>query len=183
MTGDPTGAYYRYAFTRPRQDFFPDYPKYGVWKKSYMLTSRDFGPTVEYGISVYALEKNKMIAGNPKARAVKFFLDSDVVPLNLIGDGLLPADLDGTRQPKEDAAIPIVGTQDDGGGYGATFDALNIWELRIKWNANPEASLTLAAQLPVAAFDSIFPCAPTARDCLPQPGITDPDAVPGHPVL
>ena len=31
------------------------------------------------------------------------------------------------------------------------------------------------AQLPVAAFDSIFPCAPTSRDCLPQPGITDPD--------
>ena len=27
----------------------------------------------------------------------------------------------------------------------------------------------------MAAFDSIFPCAPTSRDCLPQPGITDPD--------
>ena len=26
----------------------------------------------------------------------------------------------------------------------------------------------------MAAFDSIFPCAPTSRDCLPQPGITDP---------
>ena len=32
----------------------------------------------------------------------------------------------------------------------------------------------LATQLPVAAFDSIFPCAPTSRDCLPQPGITNP---------
>ena len=180
QTGDPTGAYYRYAFaTQPDPElpggtFFPDYPKYGVWKKSYVLTTRDFGDVSGYGISVYALEKNKMIAGNPKARAVQFFLDSNVVPLNLMGDGLLPADIDGTRQPKEDAAIPIVGTQDDGGGYGATFDALNIWELRIMWNANPEASLTLAAQLPVAAFDSIFPCAPTSRDCLPQPGITDP---------
>ena len=29
-------------------------------------------------------------------------------------------------------------------------------------------------QLPVASFDSVFPCAPTSRDCLPQPGITDP---------
>jgi hypothetical protein len=34
--------------------------------------------------------------------------------------------------------------------------------------------LVLNTQLPVASFDSIFPCAPTARDCLPQPGITDP---------
>ncbi len=55
VTGDPTGPYYRYAFSAG--PFFPDYPKYGVWKKSYVLTSRDFGPTVEYGISVYALEK------------------------------------------------------------------------------------------------------------------------------
>ena len=30
-------------------------------------------------------------------------------------------------------------------------------------------------QLPTAPFDSIFPCAPTARDCLPQPGIVNPD--------
>ena len=40
---------------------------------------------------------------------------------------------------------------------------------------NPTASLVFKTQLPVAAFDSIFPCAPTARDCLPQPGITDPN--------
>jgi hypothetical protein len=100
QTGDPTGAYYRYAFSSG--EFFPDYPKYGVWKKSYVLTSRDFGPPLEYGISVYALEKNKMIAGDPKARAVHFFLDSAVVPINLIGDGLLPADIDGTRLPKEE---------------------------------------------------------------------------------
>ncbi len=170
-TGDPTGSYYRYAFTSG--EFFPDYPKYGVWKKSYLLTSRDFGPTTEYGISVYALEKNKMIAGNPNARAVKFFLDSAVVPINLIGDGLLPATIDGTRQPKEDAAIPVIGTQDDGGPYGATSDALNVWDLFIKWKAKPEASIVFRGSLPVAPFDSIFPCTPTSRDCLPQPGITN----------
>jgi hypothetical protein len=171
QTGDPTGAYYRYAFTSG--NFFPDYPKYGVWTNSYILTSRDFGPTVEYGISVYALEKNKMLAGNPKARAVKFFLDSDVIPLSLMGDGLLPPDIDGTRRPQDHVPAPIIGTQDNDSPYGATFDALNIWDLRVKWNATPEASLSLAAQLPVAAFDSIFPCAPTSRDCLPQPGITN----------
>jgi hypothetical protein len=93
-----------------------------------------------------------------------------VVPLSLIGDGLLPADIDGTGQPTEDAPAPIVGTQDDNASYGATFDALNIWELSVQWNADPEASIVLKTQLPVASFDSIFPCAPTSRDCLPQPG-------------
>jgi len=177
-TGDPTGSYYRYAFiTQPDPDggyFFPDYPKYGVWRDSYALTTRDFGTVDGYGISVYALEKNKMVDGNPNARAVQFFLDSDVVPINLIGDGLLPADIDGKQKPKNEVTIPIVGTQDDGGPYGATFDALNIWDLDVKWRSRPTASLILKTQLPVAEFDSIFPCAPTSRDCLPQPGITNP---------
>jgi hypothetical protein len=184
QTGDPTGAYYRYAFITSQagstSTFFPDYPKYGVWTDSYALTSRDFGSQDEYGISVYALEKNKMVNGQP-ARAVHFFLDGndpDVLPL--VGDGLLPADVDGKQKPKTDTTIPIVGTQDDNASYGATFDALNIFDLSVKWRSTPIASLELNAQLPTAAFDSIFPCGvvpgslpPSSRDCLPQPGITD----------
>src|SRR5438093_1235856 len=173
-TSDPTGSYYRYAFETGHFQFFPDYPKYGNWPDSYVLTTREFGPTVEYGIGVYALEKNKMINGEP-ARAVNFFLDGndpDILPL--VGDGLLPADVDGKQKPKTDTTIPLVGTQDDGASYGATFDALNIWDLNVKWRSTPIASLVLNTQLPTAPFDSIFPCAPTSRDCLPQPGITNP---------
>jgi hypothetical protein len=177
-TGDPTGTYYRYAFiTQPDTEdggyFFPDYPKYGVWTDSYVMTTRDFGFDNKYGISVYGLEKNKMLNGQP-ARAVQFFLDSDVVPLNQIGDGLLPADIDGKQKPMNDAAIPIVGTQDDDYVYGAEFDALNIWDFRVKWHSTPTASLVLKTQLPVAEFDSNYPCGPS-RGCLPQPGITNPD--------
>jgi hypothetical protein len=107
---------------------------------------------------------------------VSFFLDgNDPEILPLVGDGLLPADIDGRQKPRADAAIPIVGTQDDDATYGATFDALNIWDLRVKWRSTPKASLELNTQLPTAAFDSVFPCGPGSRDCLPQPGITDPD--------
>jgi hypothetical protein len=171
-TGDPTGSYYRYAFSTGLN--FPDYPKYGNWTDSYVITTREFGPTVEYGIGVYALEKNKMVNGQP-ARSVSFFIDgNDPALLPLVGDGLLPADVDGKQKPKTDSTIPLVGTQDDGGGYGATFDAVNIWDLTVKWRSTPIASLELNTQLPTAPFDSIFPCAPTSRDCLPQPGITNP---------
>ncbi len=173
-TPDPTGPYYRYAFTTGYN--FPDYPKYGMWTDSYVITTREFGiqdPSI-YGIGVYALEKNKMINGDPSARAVSFLLKDGEVPLNLIGDGLLPADVDGKQKPKTDTAIPLVGTQDDGAGYGGTSDALNIWDLWVKWRSTPTASLDFAAQLPVASFDSVFPCAPTSRDCLPQPGISNP---------
>ena len=54
---------------------------------------------------MYALEKNKMVNGEPNARAVQFFLETDVtpngtVPLALVGDGLLPPDMDGNRHPE-----------------------------------------------------------------------------------
>ncbi len=171
QTGDPTGAYFRYAFLAG--PFFPDYPKYGNWPHTYILTSRDFGNDGSYGISVYGLERDKMVLGDPNARSVHFFLNQADVGLNLVGDGLLPPDLDGSALPTSSVPAPIVGTQDDDAPYGATSDALNIWDFSVKWKAKPVASITLAAQLPVAPFDSIFPCSPTSRDCLPQPGITD----------
>jgi hypothetical protein len=179
QTNDPTGAYYRYAFPTqedthiPGTYYFPDYPKYSVWKDSYILTTRDFGDGGGYGISVYALEKNKMVNGQSKARAVQFFLDSDVVPIYLMGDGLLPADVDGKTKPRNDAPMPIIGTMDNNfAPYGAQSDALNIFELDVLWNINPSASFKLAAQLPVASFDSVFPCPGGGRRCLPQPGAT-----------
>ena len=173
QSGDPTGAYYRYAFTTGFN--FPDYPKYGVWTHSYLIATREFGNNGEYGIGVYGLERNKMIQGDPDARVVSFFLNgNDRAILPLVGDGLLPADIDGKQKPSGDAPAPLVGTQDDRAFYGATFDALNVWEFNVKWRSSPTASITLKAQLPVASFDSIFPCAPSSsRDCLPQPGIVN----------
>jgi hypothetical protein len=164
-TSDPTGSYYRYAFsTGPN---FPDYPKYGNWTDSYVITTREFGPTVEYGIGVYGLEKNKMVNGEP-ARSVRFFIDgNDPSLLPLVGDGLLPADVDGKQKPKTDSSIPIIGTQDDGAGYGGTFDALNIWDLNVKWRSTPIATLSLNTQLPTAVRLDLPVRALTSRDCLP----------------
>src|SRR5690606_9599524 len=35
-TSDPTGTYYRWAFTTGSN--FPDYPKYGVWSNAYVIS-------------------------------------------------------------------------------------------------------------------------------------------------
>jgi len=187
QTGDPTGAYFRYAFVwgGPTWDCFPDYPKYSVWTDSYLLTSRDFGPCPgaigpsNYGISVAALERQKMIDGDPTARMVRFFLDSNVMPTYLMGDGLLPADVDGWAQPRDGAPAPIIGSMNEGALYDAPFDALNIFELSVNWGDPSAASLVLAKQLPVASFTSTFPCTDTVtpnasqtRSCIPQPGTT-----------
>lgn len=167
---DPTGTYYRYAFsTGPN---FPDYPKYGVWPDSYFISTREFGPGNAPYIGAYALEKKKMIAGDPAPRAVSFVLPLGDTP-HLLGDGLLPTDWDGPRRPAPGTPNWFVGTQDDDGPYGAPFDALNVYEFRMDWEPTPQASFGLAAQLPVAEFDSAFPCAPTSRNCIAQPGTTN----------
>jgi len=171
-TGDATGAYYRYAFSTGVN--FPDYPKYGVWSDTYTLTTREFGPTSEYGIGVYGLEKSKMLKGKT-ARVTSFFIDGNVpANLPLVGDGLLPADIDGDTPPPAGSAIPLVGSQDDDWSYGATSDALNVWNFKVKWTSPVKSSLKLADQLAVKPFDSNFPCSPDSRDCLAQPGITNP---------
>jgi hypothetical protein len=172
-SGDPTGSYFRYAFSTGEN--FPDYPKYGVWPNAYFLSTREFAPDDSFAaVGAYALERNRMIQGNPDARMAKFLLPPGDTPY-LPGDGLLPSDLDGKRQPPAGSPNFFVGTQDDGGPYGAPFDAINMWRYSVTWGARPTASFVQSAQLPVAGFDSIFPCnpPPDTRDCIPQPGTTN----------
>jgi hypothetical protein len=165
---DPTGTYFRYAFSTGLN--FPDYPKYGVYPDSYFLSTREFAPDNSFaGIGAYALEKSRMLAGDPNARAISFLLPPGDHP-NLTGDGLLPTDWDGAKPPKKGTPNWFVGTQDDGGPNGATFDALNVFEFNVDWRPTPRATFGLAAQIPVAPFDSIFPCTPGTRNCIPQPG-------------
>ena len=109
-----------------------------------------------------------MIRGNPDARMVKFLLTPGTTRY-LPGDGLLPSDLDGTTLPPDGSPNYFVGTMDDGAGRGAPFDGLNIFQFSVTFGGHPTGSFTLAAQLPVAPFDSIFPCHPTSRSCIPQP--------------
>src|SRR5918999_863698 len=166
-TADPTGSYYRYAFsTGPN---FPDFPKYGVWPNAYFATTREFGQVDFAGIGVYALERAKMLRGSPTARAVSVLVPPGDQPW-ITGDGWLPSDWDGTRRPPAGSPNYIVGTQDDEGPYGAPFDAINLFTFDVSWGPTPTATFTGPTTLPVAEFDSIYPCTPPgSRNCIPQP--------------
>ena len=167
-TGDPTGAYYRYAFSTGLN--FPDYPKYGVWPNAYFLSTREFSPDDSFaGIGAYALERRRILRGDPDARVVQFLIPPGSQRW-LLGDGLLPSDLDGTALPPDGSPNYFVGTMDVDARRGAPFDGLNIFSFAVTWSAHPTGSFTLTAQLPVDAFDSIFPCDPSStRSCIPQP--------------
>ncbi|MGH3079934.1 MAG: hypothetical protein ACRDNH_02210, partial [Gaiellaceae bacterium] len=168
QTGDPTGAYFRYAFTTGQN--FPDYPKYGVMPNGLFITAREFRGGQET-IGIYAINRQQLVAGDPNTQIVGFQLNK---PEYLVGDGLLPADLDGPLHPPAGSPEYVVGSMDDDAGDHASFDALNMFHLNVDWSNPAAATFSFVKHVPIAQFDTIYPCAPTARDCLPQPGITNP---------
>lgn len=168
-TDDPLGSYTRYAFSTGAN--FPDYPKYGLMPEGLFITTREFDPNDNESIGIYAINRRKLLGGEPDPEIVSFQLTG---PPQLVGDGLLPADLDGKRMPPPGSPEYIVGSMDDDAFDGAPFDALNVFHLNVNWARPEAATFELVKQVPIAEYDTNFPCGPTSRDCIPQPGITNP---------
>jgi hypothetical protein len=157
QTSDPLGTYFRWAFSTAT---FPDYPKYGVWPNAYLISTREVNASL---IGAYAIDRQQMIAGNPAPALVQF-----TVPVNQFsGDGLLPADLDGSTPPPLNAPGYYLGSMDNGGPYGAAEDALSLWEFNINFAVPASSTFTLVDTIPIAPYDTIFPC--DGRSCIPQP--------------
>ena len=162
-TSDPTGSYYRWAVSNGTK--FPDYPKYGVWTDGYYISTRDFdGPYVSVG--VYALKREDMVAGNPNPTIVYMFEDRTSNSWR-VGDGLLPADIDGSILPPLGAPQYFLGTMDDGASYGAAEDALLLWQYDVDFDTPENSTFTLTDTLSIGPFDTIFPCS-GGRSCIPQ---------------
>lgn len=156
-TSDPLGSYHRWAFVTAT---FPDYPKYGVWPNAYLISTREVNAGV---IGAYAIDRAQMIAGNPSPPLVQF-----TVPVNQFsGDGLLPADIDGDALPPPNSPAYYIGSMDNGGPYGATEDALSLWEFNINFAVPASSTFEVVATIPIAPYDTIFPC--NGRSCIPQP--------------
>jgi hypothetical protein len=173
QTSDPTGRYFRYAFKTEGKNF-PDYPKYGVMPNGLFITTREFEHSTAGGneiLGIYAINRRQLVAGDPNTQFVRFDLNQ---PVYHVGDGLLPADLDGTRQPPAGSPEYFAGSMDDDAGDHAPFDALNLFRLDVDWRNPSAATFGFIKSVPIAEYDTIFPCGPSSRDCLPQPGITDP---------
>src|SRR5687768_18578077 len=100
QTGDPTGAYHRYAF-----DISPgmnDYPKIGVWSDGYYAMFHEFNPSF-VGTRVLAFEKDKMIQGLP-AQFVKFVL---MPPVGQTWFTVQPPHIEGLAGPPAASPAPF----------------------------------------------------------------------------
>lgn len=161
QTGDPTGAWYRYAFQISATKL-NDYPHFGVWPDGYYMSVNQFAGTAWGGAGVVAFERDKMLQGL-SAQAVYFDLYS--IDPNL--GGMLPSDLDG---PAPAAGTPNYFVQADDNGFGYPQDQLEVWQFSVNWTTPSASSFTQVGLLPTAAFDSDM-CA-GSRNCIPQSGTT-----------
>ncbi|HEY6872581.1 MAG TPA: PKD domain-containing protein [Geobacteraceae bacterium] len=147
-TGDPTGAWNRYAFLYSTT-IMNDYPKFGIWPDGYYMSANQFYKASSWsGAGVVAFERNKMLNGQ-QAQMVYF----DLHNVNSCYEGLLPSDLDGTPPP---AGTPNYFTSFDDGSANcdSSSDNLKIWEFHADWttpanstfgvSSRPNAVLTTA---------------------------------------
>ena len=93
----------------------------------------------------------------------------------MLGDGLLPADFDGSAPAARTAPSLSPGRRTTAARHGATFDALTLPARAVDFPTRQRSTFTLKSQLPIAPFDSIYPCGvtpaasakPTQRPGLP----------------
>jgi hypothetical protein len=169
QTADPAGAYNLYDFQMPNS-WLNDYPKFGVWPDAYYMTDNQFDsstdPEVSHGAGVFALDRAKILAGDPTAGFIYF----DLEQLDPEIDGLLPADLDGPPPP---IGTPNYMTCLVSTNFGdPQGDGLRVFEFHTDF-AHPASSMfTERPESPVsvASFDPQLFCNPTEENCIPQPG-------------
>lgn len=167
QTGDPTGAWYLYDFVIP-DNYFNDYPKFGVWNDGYYMTAPLFeGPV--FGQGVFVMNRAKMLVGDPSAEMVFFDLTLAFPGLGRV----LPADIDGAAAP---AGTPnyVLGTAAD--EFGDPSDALRLFAVKADFNDVDNSTFTEITSVPTAAYDPTFTevsgnCgfAFTSRDDIEQP--------------
>ncbi len=149
-TPDPTGSYFRYAFSYSRS--FNDYPHMGVWPDAYYITYNMFRNGASFtGNTVCAFERAQMLVGGVARQAC----------VNTTGGhSLQPADLEGTTLPPAGSPNLLM---------SLTSTAVQFWRFSVNWAAGTG---TLTGPTNVAGV-AAFSRACGGGTCIPQPGTTN----------
>jgi subtilisin-like proprotein convertase family protein len=155
QTGDPTGAYFTYDFTMPNNKF-NDYPKFGVWPDGYYWSNNQFplaGPGF-LGVGVFALDRAKLLAGDPTASFIYFDLEG--FPGQVIRS-MLPSDADGLNPPP--AGAPNVFSYFNANEFTGETDSLRLFNFHADFAVPANSTFLERAESPVAvaAFDPRSP--------------------------
>ena len=156
---DPVNdGWYTYRFNT---EYFPDYPKYSVWRDAYYITANK-----SFGNVVYAVERDKMSVGDDTAQIVGFNLPGVVENSDTIF-APLPMNSAGPNLPDEGTPGYIVYLQDDAWA-GIDTDHLKIWEVNLDWDNTGNSTISPPTEIPTTPFDSFV--ASFGAGEVPQPG-------------
>jgi hypothetical protein len=172
VSSDAQDAFYTYEFlSPPLPNYFPDYPKLGVWSDGYYLSYDQYtglGAGGKFkGAYVCAFNRDAMLNGrNDKTMLVCFS-----VPGNY--QSLLPADLDGLTPPP--AKSPEIFMS-----LGA--NALNFWRFHVDFSNPSGSTFTPGTPLSIPAPNFAGACGGGAGNgngssggnCIPQLGTSQP---------
>jgi hypothetical protein len=149
MTPDPTGSYFRYAFSYDRS--FNDYPKMGVWPDAYYISYNMFRNGRSFtGNTVCALERAQMLAGLAARQACANTTATH---------SMEPADLEGTTLPPAGSPNLLM---------SISTSAVQFWRFAVNWTAGTGTLTGPTTVAGVAAFSR----ACGGGVCIPQPGTT-----------
>lgn len=172
-TADPmAGNWFLYEFLSDSGGL-PDYPKFAVWPDAYYIGANENGSTVAgNGRTVYALDRENMLAGQPTRPSQVF----EIPPLAGFGFQMAqPADWDGATPPPAGKPGLFLRHRDDevhnGGTADGSQDFLEIWEFSVDWNNSANSTFSGPTNIGVAEFESEL-CGLTAFACVPQPNTT-----------
>lgn len=165
---DPVNdGWYTYQFAT---NVFPDYPKYSIWSDGYYITSNKNSSSASTSEVVYALNRDKIIAGDQSAEMVGFPLPG----INTNGFfSPLGFNASGMEMPPAGNA-PIVYMQDDSWS-GVSQDELLIWNVNVDWENTSNSTITNPQSIVTAPFDGLFDGGSFSN--LPQPSGSDIDAL------
>jgi len=135
QTGDPTGAWNRYAF---EFDDMPDYPKFGIWPDGYYMSTHKFSGGSWAGAGMTIFERDAMMAGDPDAQMVEFHVGSGFY-------GVLAADFDGE-------ILPPAGSPNYLLDVGS--NSLRMWEVSVDWETTTNSTMTGLGLLPTQPFST-----------------------------
>ena len=153
QTGDPTGAYYVYAFLMPNNKL-NDYPHFGVWPDGYYMADNQFTNGASFsGAGAFAFDRVKMLVGDPTASYIYFDQAGSCPSCG----GQLPTDLDGFATPP--VGSPNLFMEYRATEYGDPADGLRIFAFHADFTTPANSTFTQVGgtDLPLAAFDARNP--------------------------
>lgn len=141
VTSDATGSYYRYAFANPFNNYFPDYPKLGVWPDGYYFSSdlQDAANNFNaMGTLICAFDRSNMLLGTAATEQCFQVLNTTIY-------SFLPADVDGQTAPPPGSPNYFV-------NLDPANSALDFWQFHVDWTTPSNSTFTGPTILPVAHY-------------------------------